>query len=205
MPKKLKHLFVAAYATELKSLCALGSSYLKIKGDTAYLAAGIGPVAASFGLTHFLEDYRPEIIVSLGTAGTFKPDLHQVGAVVCAKSVTLASHLDTVYPVDVKRARLVLPKLNRHYSKSLKHCNRVSVFCPQEITKSDDLVSNLSQYHDVENLETFAFAFVAAKFKIPIVSILGITNEVGSKGHVQWKNNEHDVVQKISNVVKTIL
>lgn len=205
MPKKLKQLFVAAYSNELKPLCALGSSYLKIKGDVAHLAAGIGPVAAAFGLTHFLEDYRPEAIISLGTAGTFKPNQYQVGDVVYAKSVSLMSYQDLVYPVDVKRSQLILPKFKRQYSKSLRHCNRVSVYCPQEITKSDELAMNLSEHHDVESLETFAFAFVAAKFKIPIVSILGITNVVGSNGHAQWKKNEPSVVEKISEVVKMIL
>jgi len=69
---------------ELKPFVTLGRKYLAIKNETAYLAAGVGPVAAAFGLTHFLEDYRPDSIVVIGTGGVIDVDNFKIGDVVVA-------------------------------------------------------------------------------------------------------------------------
>lgn len=202
-PKNIKHLIVAAYHRELSPLCAMNHSHLRFKGDSAYLAAGIGPVAAAFGLTHFLEDYRPQCIIALGTAGTFDSVKAPVGSVVLAKSVSIASGLASLYTVGPKSS-IRLSRPTGQYAKYLQKFNRVSVYAPQEITKCDGLATELSSSHDVENLELMAFAFVAQKFKLPLISILGITNSVGRLGHEQWCQNEKSVLKSLAMTIKAL-
>jgi len=204
--KKLKTLIVAAYKEELKHFCSLGRKHFLVQDNVAYLSAGIGPVAATFGLTHFLEDYRPELIVSLGTTGATHSRL-AIGDIVCAQVVSTDSGFHDVY--SIKKTATLHHSTNSRghkYTKKLKDINSVSVFCPQEISKTSERGEALAKAgFDVENLEAFAFAFVAKKFRIPLISLLGITNYVGPKAHLQWKKNEEKVCRKISKIVRQII
>ena len=187
-------LIVAAYGPELKSLVSLGRKHAVIKDGVAYLQAGIGPVAATFGLTHFLENYRPERIVAIGTAGTFNAKHFPVGTIVQAKSVSMVSHVPGMYackdsPLLCKEG---LGEVDLPF---------VRVYAPQEITSDAKRATQLAKHYDVEHLESYAYAFVANKFKIPLQITLGLTNVVGPKGHEQWKKNEGDVMKRVSNLI----
>jgi len=95
-PKKINTLIVAAYNNELKHLCKMGRKYLMVKNGTAFLSAGIGPVAAAFGLSHFLEDYRPHKIITFGTAGAINLS-YNIGEIVIAKTVSMQSGTTALY------------------------------------------------------------------------------------------------------------
>ena len=193
---RIKFLVVAAYPKELAPLCRLGSKHFIIKKNTAFLAAGIGPVAAAFGLTHFLEDFRPERIVGIGTAGIINKKFKK-GDVVVGKFVAAESGSPK------KKATLCPTGSLSPRCPTLSH---VSIYAPQEISKTEELRTQLAKAgFDVENLEAYAFAFVAKKFKIPFVSILGLTNHVGSKGHVEWVRNEELLCKKIAQEIKKLL
>jgi len=89
--------------------------------------------------------------------------------------------------------------------KKLGNINKVSVFCPQEITKSRKLAADLNKSgHDIENLEAYAFAYVAKKFKIPILSLFGLTNKVGPNAHRDWKKNEAMICAAMAEKIKTL-
>lgn len=193
--KPLKTLFVSAFAPELAPRARLGRRHFVVRGDTGYLAAGIGPVAATFGLTHFLEDYRPETIVGIGTAGTYVPGRFAVGEVVAVKSISTASGLDAVYTPKKQVSRLRIKPFGTVHS--------ANVFCPQEITTSAAHARRLARAgHHVENLEAFALAFVAQKFRIPFTMIVGISNRVGPAAHTEWKKHGAKVMKKVWEILK---
>lgn len=195
-PRKIRLLIVAAYAKELASLCCLGSRHFVIKDDVAYLAAGIGPVAATFGLTHFLEDYRPEKIIGIGTAGVINKKF-KIGEIVTGKCVST----DTA--TNKNRTTLCPSCPLRPLSPAIASVN---IFSPQEISKTEALRVQLARAgHDVENLEAYAFAFVAKKFRVSFVSLLGLTNYVGPKGHKEWKKNEQKVCHRLAKEIKKII
>lgn len=191
--KPIKALIVAAYHKELAPFCRLGSKHFVIKRDVAYLAAGIGPVAAAFGLTHFLEDYRPEMIVGIGTAGVINPKL-KIGDVVVGKLISPNS------------AQKIISTISRPLCPFCPHSPewpQVNIFAPQEISRTEAQRMRLQKAgYDVENLEAYAFAFVAKIFRVPFVSLLGLTNHVGPKGHEEWVRNEKKMCQKLDREIK---
>lgn len=199
--KKIKTLLLAAYPKELAAFVDLGKSYQKVDGDTAYLAAGIGPVAAAFGLTHFLEDYQPQEIIAVGTAGLIAENGLALQDVVSVRHVGtvrlgLPSELATYVP-SLQVTALDLPPT----TAKANELPCVRVFAPQEISQGVQWSAHLSAQYDVEHLESFAYAFVAQKFKIPLTIILGLTNFVGPQAQSQWQQNENAVMQKIHKLL----
>lgn len=160
----------------------------------AYLAAGIGPVAATFGLTHFLEDHKPEKIYCLGTAGIINQDKYRIGDIVCASQVSSNSYSEHAYSVE-KMKDISIP-VSPGFTES-------RVYCPQEISKTEKKRLSLEKHHDIENLEAYAYAFVAQKFKIPVSIVLGLTNIVGPEAHAQWKANEGYICEKLKLMIQS--
>lgn len=181
----------------------MGERYLKIKNGAAYLCSGIGPTAASFGLSHFLEDYQPRLIVSIGTAGVLNPKKIKIGDIACAS--TVSCHTKTALHLSSKTYKLIPLKTPRAlglYLKDVPRINCVRAYGSQDITTSVAGRKRLVQQgYDVENMEAYAHAFVAQKFKIPHMALYGLTNLVGPKAHVEWQKNEAAVVKKLSAVV----
>lgn len=200
-PQKIKTLIVGAWAKELAPWVDLDRRYQHIDGDTAYLAAGIGPVAATFGLTHFLEDYRPEQIFAVGTAGYTPISGFREQDVVRVETVTMRGRPECYLP-DLVNQDLALPPPD---SQALSDLPGTKAFCPQDISKGDNWGNLLGhQGIGVEHLESYAYAFVAQKFRIPISIVLGITNKIGSNAHEQWLENEAIVMQKVKNVLEKV-
>lgn len=197
--KKIKTLLLAAYPKELAAFVDLGQSYQRVDGNTAYLAAGIGPVAAAFGLTHFLEDYVPQEIVAIGTAGIIAKEGLALQDLVCVRQVSamrVGQNADwATYVPELQISKLDLPTP----TAVVRDLPRVRVMAPQEISQGAQWQTVLAKHHDVEHLESFAYAFVAQKFKIPITILLGVTNSIGPNAQAEWKQHEAVVMQKIKN------
>lgn len=190
--KKLKTLIIAACASELGPFANLNQKHYCIKKKTGFLAAGIGPVAASFGLTHFLEDYQPEKILAIGTAGIINKAKFKIGEIVLAKTVATESFFEGVYtPAKQPHQEAMDTGLPKGWE------GEATVYSPQEITKDETHRKILEKKYDVEHLESFAFAFVAKKFNIPIQIILGLTNFTDENAHRDWKENQEKVMKKI--------
>jgi nucleoside phosphorylase len=204
--KPLKHLIVCAYANEIKHLCAMERKQFIEKNDIGYLTAGIGPVAASFGLTHCLKNYKPEQIIAIGTAGTLQPSKLAVGDIIKVTRCHTDSDSENTYTPQKNRALTIAPSAAPELSRLTKNINEVNAYCPQEITQSSELALQLAKKgYDVETLETYAFAYVAQKFNMPFTALLGITNEVGPNGHAEWKENEASTVLKLNDFIKKML
>lgn len=204
--KKLKHLIIAAYHNELKSLCRLGKKKYIIKDTVAFLSAGIGPVIAASGLTRFLCEHRPKLIISLGTAGVVNTKKLKTGQIVMVKCVsTCSGFAETYNPLSQKTIQLNTTGSIKNQIKKIKKTKEVSVYCPQEISKSNNYrLKLLKEGFEAENLEAYAFAFVAQQFKIPLISFLGLSNTVGPKGHQEWLANEKSICRQLGNLVKLI-
>lgn len=198
---------MAAYDRELLPFVTLKSKYLAFKNNVAFLAAGIGPTAASFGLTHFLEDYQPKVILSLGTAGIIDPKKLNIGDI--AWGDTISAFTKTAFSVGsvtYKDVPTSSPKAVKAYLKDKLFINSVRVYAPQDITLSNAHRRDLQkQGYAAENLEAYAFAFVADKFKIPHISLFGMTNIVGPNMHAEWRKNEAALVKKMGEAAKSAL
>ena len=244
--QKFKTLIVAACASELKPFIDLKQRHYYIKKEVGFLATGIGPVAASFGLTHFLEDYAPEQIFAIGTAGIINKKKFDIGEIVAAKTVATESFLGGFYTPTKQPHQFRLPQGPvrdryffeirpfassgrpgiRDHSKIIAHpptlsavgaqslrpgqgnpapTKFVSIYSPQEITRDEGVRKVLEKKYDVEHLESFAFAFVAQKFRIPIQIVLGLTNFTDENAHEDWRKNQGKVIKKICKQVTGLL
>lgn len=203
-PSPIKLAIIAAHPSELVPFVKMGRRHLIVKKNMALLAAGVGPVASTFGLTHFLEDYRPEHIIAVGTAGIINPEKLAIGDVVVAKSASMESGFSECYTPKLQISRVTHPS-----ALPLAIRERVvmaHVFSPQEITVSPDWQKKFLQSNfDVEHLESFAFAFVAKKFRVPITIILGLTNVIDSRAHVDWLKNRKALVTKVGKIAAAII
>lgn len=214
--QNIKTLILAAHQSELKPFVDLGRKYLHIdeKKETAYLAAGIGPVAASFGLTHFLEDYKPERIIAIGTAGIINDEEFTIGDIIVAKSVATATGFDERYTPKLQKSRIdlnvgaqfIAPTINgRNKLRPYDHIKPAKIYCPQEITRDETCQKLLKKKYDVEHLEAFAFAYVAKKFRIPIEIYLGLTNFVKKNAHKEWAQNNEKMVQLLFKQIRYLV
>lgn len=205
--KKIKVLIVGAYAGELKPFLDMGKRYQHVENDIGFLSAGIGPVAASFGLTHFLEDYRPKTILAVGTAGIVQSEKLSLGDIVRVETLSYEGRggfdkNSEVYVPDLQLSHVELKNSHEAFS----HLQTVSVFAPQEISRGEFWSQHLSQHnYQVEHLESFAYAFVAQKFKIPLTILLGLTNHIGKTAHEEWCTHEKAVMEKLAGLVKSRL
>lgn len=184
----LKTLIISAFPQELQFI---DSNQLPQAVKT--FSTGIGPVAATFGLTQFLQKHQPQQIIALATAGIIQKNKYNLGDIVVAEIVaTHAGSLQTYVPQIQESVIHCTPRIHHSLKKA-------KVYAPQEITRGQEWADFLTQTDfDVEHLESFAWAYVAQKFGIPATIILGLTNFVGPHAHQQWQQNEAAVMQKIT-------
>lgn len=204
-------LILAAHASELAPLVKLGRRHHLVKGGVGYLAAGVGPVAATFGLTHFLEDFSPMQIVAVGTAGVINTKKFKIGDVVTVESAGSESGFIECYTPEIQSSLIPPPQSPPYFKGREFHPPSLAlregpgegspmakVYSPQEITRSPKWQKQLLKSgFDIEHLESFAFAFVAKKFSIPISIFLGLTNVIDKNAHRDWVKNQALVVKKI--------
>ncbi len=205
--KKIKTLIVAAYPKELQYLCKLGKKKSVLKGNFAYLASGIGAVPATYNLTQFLFKYKPGHIITLNTAGIINKNKFKIGDVVLAKTLSTSSMLKEVYTPESIKDITLKPKVTlKSLGIKTPKLKTASVFCTQEISSSETMRKNLMKAgHDIETMEAYAYAYVAKRHNIPIVSLLGLSNVIGPKAHDEWLENESWVCEKMSEIVKELL
>lgn len=209
--EKLDLLILAAHASELAPLIKLGRRHHAVKGGMGYLAAGVGPVAATFGLTHFLEDFSPVQIVAVGTAGVINTKKFKIGDIVTVQSAGTKSGFVECYTPNTnspptplllrKRGGIELPPLILRGGLG-RGSSLAKVYSPQEITRSPDWQKQLFKSgFDIEHLESFAFAFVAQKFSVPISIFLGLTNVIDKNAHHDWVKNQAMMIKKICSLI----
>jgi nucleoside phosphorylase len=148
--------------------------------------AGVGLVEAGIGAARAIAEVKPRAVIFVGTAGVYPPSSLPAGAAVVARRVSLASsavlrgeaYLPSVLPASAEsdaglRRALALPV--------------VDVVCPLAITRSRPAARRLANSGAVENLEAFAVARAASP--LPFAAVLGVSNVVGPRAHVEWRRH----------------
>ena len=167
-----------------------------------YLPVGIGKVNSAVSLMHFLKDLQPDLIINVGTAGTFQ---HHVGDVVCVNNYldrdifsgnfTLVGHrLDNT---------LLRPELLPQSVLSGEHVDSQNFL----VSTGDNFMTEMREEEyicDAVDMESYAMAFVCQKYQIPFFSIKYITDVVGQNSQQHWEDKLHDARIGLGNFVKTI-
>jgi purine-nucleoside phosphorylase len=162
-------LVLAAVAEELGSL----------PGRTV----GVGPVVAAATAAHLLTELRPDAVVLIGTAGSYRGG-PPVGQACAARRVGLADGAATMGLGYVPRPPSPLPCDPRLLARA--NLPVVDVLNTGAITTDPVLAGRLADGWQVEHLEAFGVAAACAAARVPFVALLGIANQVGPDAHAQW-------------------
>lgn len=153
---------------------------------------GVGLVSSALGAARLLADRKPSAAILLGTCGAYAGSGLSIGDVVVAERTCLADAGQAE-----SRAAILLPmrepvELDRALREKLGAGARlVSVATTLAVTTDDALAESLARSSGcaVEHLEAYAVARAFADAAVPLAIVLGVANDVGSRGREQWAAN----------------
>jgi nucleoside phosphorylase len=202
-------LIVAAFPPELKGL----ASVLRARAqDGASVVAraivGVGPVEAAAGAARAIALLEPRVVVLVGTAGVYAarggPAIGEAVLVRRAALGSLAAASGAGYlPAPVPDSQDTDAGLRRELG-GRAHLPAVDVACPTAITRTRAAATTLARHTGaaIENLEAFAIARACARAQVPFAAVLGITNRVGPKAHVEWRRHAANAAAAACAVVE---
>ncbi len=187
-------LIVAAFAPELAALRDLtGEAAGNEVGGLRIVAkpVGIGLVAAATGTTSRVETYRPRAVVLVGTCGAYPSSGLQINDVVVVRKVSLVepsveqglAAFPEPMSVEIETHAAMRAALSAGGAPSGDVANTLGV------TTDDGLAGQLARSSgaDVEHLEAYAVGAACAAVNVPFAAVLGVANDVGSRGREQWR------------------
>lgn len=144
-----------------------------------YVKTGIGKVKSAHYVTRLINNFQPDAVLNIGTAGTVK---HQVGEVFCCtqfvdrdlKKVSDVLQLGTT--VDMSLTLL-------ESGVALDWPNRDAVCSTGDSFVTDD--ATISE--DVVDMEAFAQALVCEQMEVPFVSVKCVTDVIGVNSVADWE------------------
>ena len=164
-------LFLAAFPPEIAGL------------DPSYERAtvGVGLVEASLGAAAVIAERTPRHVVLIGTVGAYPSSGLEIGDVVTAERVVVASSSGAI--VDAMPSSAA--------ATPITNARRVVVATTLSITTEDDVAILLekSTAAHVEHLEAVAVARACERAGVKFSAVFGVANIVGSRGRDQWREN----------------
>lgn len=152
------------------------------------IVTGVGKARAAMRLTMALRDFRPDMVLNVGTAGTVR---HAIGDIVVARRFIDRDHervrlpgLD--YKLDFSTAGMPLPML-RSVLSGQSADGRFTV------STGDDFVTDAAGCPaDVFDMEAFAEALVCRETGVPFVSVKYVTDIIGRNSIRLWEEKLED-------------
>lgn len=200
MPPAEQVLIAAAFEGEMAPL----RDRIQKRGGAAVRieTIGIGLVEASLGMAAAIAKHKPQLVVLIGTAGSYPDRGLKIGDVVEAAEARIAcpAHAEgrAALPTLMK-SRVVLPDLRLASMRP----RRVIAGNTLSITTEDSLAWAIRDFlrADIEHLEVFSAARACELARIDFACVLGIANAVGDMGRRQWHEHHEDASKAVVNVV----
>lgn len=205
-------LILSAFAPELAPLrLALERAYVG-PSRVSCVAAGIGVVDAALGAARAITACRPRLVLFLGTAGCYQRH-PRPGGVVIAHRIRLASSAvargDGYFPGPMVAQSSTEVVLRRALARAAGPQALVAdVATPLAITKGIRLASLLMKKTSgivAENLEVFAVARACELAGLPFGAVLGISNRVGPRAHLEWLRHQAKAIEAASLCIQGYL
>ena len=126
------------------------------------------------------------MICFLATAGAYDPQVPLESAHVVSSAGWSDGDLacGNSYLPNVERCEYLVASAGRTSIVDEKCLRALST---PGITLDAQLAKSLAALAELENLEIFGVALAAARFEVPWVACLGVSNTVGAMAHEQWK------------------
>jgi len=175
--------------------------------------SGIGMLAAGFALTKLAMEDKPDLIIQMGIAGSFDPDL-ALGSVVVIDEETIGDlgveeegkwkdlfdlklEKSSYHPFEKRK----LPNqwLTKFNLLGLKEVNGITV---NEISTNPERIQKLIKKYNpgIESMEGAALHYIARETNIPFIQIRAISNYIGERNKANW-----ELKLAIDNLNKTLL
>lgn len=160
---------------------------LEIDGcNIVHIYTGIGKTQSAHRLTKSILQYKPAMILNVGTAGTLQ---HNIGDIFIAKYFIDRDYEAIKLPgVSYEIDGLELLNSNQHLKKwiieykNLGICNTGDTFVTEATSLSGDFV----------DMEAYAQAFVCKELQIPYLSVKYITDIIGKNSIKHWEDKLED-------------
>lgn len=195
----LMPLVVAAFPPEIDPLLGLART----------ATVGIGLVNASAGATAAIAEHRPGSVILVGTCGAYPRSGLQIGDVVVASRVGLASTAAARGQASLVSSMTAWLEPDPTLTRALDAhgATPATVSTTLAITTDDALAHLLRDTYgaDVEHLEAYAVAHACAVAKVRFACVLGVANAVGANGRDEWKQNHEHASARVAEVVKAWL
>jgi nucleoside phosphorylase len=149
-------------------------------------ALGVGPVRAAASLARLLAEERPDGVVLVGSAGSYRAD-HSLGRAYVAESLGTGDAGAAVGGGYVPLAPPVLsadPVLRSRVGSA-----GARVLTLAAITTAPAAVDQLARDWDLEHMEAYAAAWACRCAGVPFLAVLGVANRVGPAAHDEWRAN----------------
>jgi adenosylhomocysteine nucleosidase len=176
-----------------------------VRGDAVWLHGGYGKVSAAGSAQYAIDRWHPRVVINLGTAGGFAPDVH-VGDIVLVTKTTI---------YDIYEAMGDAAETIADYASTIdtsrwpvRLASRVH---PGPIVSGDrDLIpGEVAVLHEkygagVGDWESGAIAFVARKNHVPVIILRGVTDVLDPE-HPSPTTGDLGVWQRETEVVMQTL
>lgn len=205
---------VSAFDKEIEPLVELFTAksiakerWIAEKDNVLLATVGVGYHEAAVQLNALLQE-NSEIkdVLFTGSAGIYADiDSINIGDACACKETILfdaaAESGSSAYALSLKSDPL---NATLTWNRDLYHAK---VATGLSMTKNDQLASKIATNRGVEleNMELYGIARMCEERSIPWNAAIGVTNQVGSQGHIQWRNNFKEVARKCCHLVHNYL
>ena len=155
---------------------AVQGEFVEIKWpdvEPYYIRTGIGKVKSAFHLAEAIRQVQPDLVLNLGSAGTF--DMQKLAG------LGLECEIDSSALLETKG-------FCKHWTEE-GICNTGDGFLTELTHVSGDVV----------DMEAYAQAFVCRSKEIPFVSVKYVTDIIGQNSVKHWEDKLADARQGLSN------
>ena len=162
--------------------------------DYEVLHTGIGKVNASYGLTRYLNDNRPDIVINMGTAGSRK---HAGGTIVNPTSFVQRDMDVTVLGFEKFQTPFSNDPVQIDYGESL-------TTAPQGICGTGDNfdASEAAAAFDVVDMEAYALALICQRQNVPFLCLKYVSDGADDDANQDWNAALHRTAEALRGALK---
>lgn len=203
--------FAAATPYEIKE-----DGFANTKHFIRFLYTGVGMLSSAVSLTQHVFQYKPDLIIQLGIAGSFNTNF-LLGEVLVIEKEYLGDtgvwengEWKDVFDLNLQRSD-ELPFSNKSLlNKNIDTFNvlrlpKLNAVTVNEITTSAQRTDVLKEKYsaDLESMEGASLHYVCNLFSIPFLQVRSISNYIGERDKTKWKMKE--AIENVNEAVMKML
>jgi len=155
--------------------------------DYDILISGVGMINACFGLTKYLQENKPDIIINVGVAGAFKKEY------VLGDVLEVSWDCFSEMGVQNRDRFLNMSDVGLDVDTTFQYSPQTNLIQARGITVNtvhgkneaiEEVVKRLNP--DLESMEGAAFMLVCQKFNIRFIQIRSVSNYVEERNKEKW-------------------